>query len=446
MLPRIRMSLILMVLVILFSLFSLVFPHLILLFLGLAFLCLAGLLWQLLGIWSWYADFKKVSQLSQSSCRRQAFSSKHDDLRSLAKAINTLEDNGMMREQDRDDKILHVRTFLEHLSMGAFVVTRNKQIELQSQSLGNFFPSLDHKTFKTLADLRRSDLTVLVNRAFDQEQVLKKELVGLNDSDLILEVTVVPIPNPQCQYQRALVFLNDLTPLRLYEQQNMDFVANASHELRTPVTSIKGFTETLLEMPADEEQQVRKDFLGIIQKESARLEHIVNHMLSLSKLHQMKPQLESFDVVPFLKDLMQTLQPKIVAKGLDYHLNLPQKLIYETDAHMLSQIMVNLLTNAIRYTEEGGQISLSLIERDNCLEISVADTGIGIGSYQLERIFERFYRVNKGRSRQTGGTGLGLAIVKSFSEILGGRIQVSSQVGQGSTFTLILPITIGLGS
>uniref|UniRef100_UPI003F6907F6 two-component system histidine kinase PnpS n=1 Tax=Streptococcus pluranimalium TaxID=82348 RepID=UPI003F6907F6 len=402
------------------------------------------LVWEFYHIWQWYRLFHKISQVSEGSRRLFTFTEETDDLRRLAKRLKNLEKDLVLSDQDSQDKDLSFKAFLEHISMGIFVVSPTKRIELQSRSLGNFFPRLDPKSFKTLADLRRSDITVLVNRVFEEGQVIKKELVGLSDTDLILEVTVVPIRNHQGHFHDVMVFLYDLTPIRLYEQQNMDFVANASHELRTPVTSIKGFAETLIEMPSDEDEAVRQEFLSIIQKESNRLEHIVNHMLTLSKLNQNKPQLSSFDLVAFLKEVTQGLSPKMAEKGLDFQLELPDKLIYETDHYMLSQIIINLLTNAIRYTDQGGQVRISLLEKDKSLEISVADTGIGIGPYQLERIFERFYRINKGRSRQTGGTGLGLSIVKELSEALGGKISVSSQVGQGSTFTLSLPITIGM--
>ncbi len=414
------------------------------LWLILATLSLLVVMWYVIKMCSWYRLFDQVSQLTTASSTILKYSEDSDDLRRLAKRLKNLEKDLVLSDQDSQNKDLNFQAFLDYISMGLLVVSRTKRILLQSQSLGNFFPTLDSHTFKTLADLRRSDITVLVNRAFEKGEVIKKELVGLNDSDLILEVTVVPIKNHQGQFKDVLVLLYDLTPIRTYEQHNTDFVANASHELRTPVTSIKGFAETLMDMP-EEDADLRKDFLRIIQKESSRLEHIVNHMLTLSKIGQSKPQLSSFDLVTFLGDVTQGLRPKMAEKGLDFQLDLPEKLIYETDHYMLSQIIDNLLTNAIRYTDEGGRVTISLVEHPNHIAISIADTGIGIGPYQLERIFERFYRVNKGRSRQTGGTGLGLSIVKELSEALGGKISVTSQVGQGSTFTLSLPIIIGMG-
>lgn len=442
---RLKKSLLFLSLAILSILFSHVIGTYTLFLNVLAILCSVFLIWEFYHIWQWYTLFDKVSQVKTGSSRLFTFTEETDDLRRLAKRLKNLEKDFVMSDQDSQDKELSFKALLEHISMGIFVVSPTKRIELQSHSLRNFFPQLDSRSFKTLADLRRSDITVLVNRAFEEGQVIKKELVGLSDTDLILEVTAVPIKNHQGKFHDVLVFLYDLTPIRIYEQQNMDFVANASHELRTPVTSIKGFSETLMDMPTDENEALKQSFLSIIQKESNRLEHIVNHMLTLSKLNQSKPQLSSFDLVDFLQEVTQGLRPKMAEKGLDFQLSLPEKLLYETDQYMLSQIIINLLTNAIRYTEQGGQIIVSLIEKEKSLEISVADTGIGIGSYQLERIFERFYRVNKGRSRQTGGTGLGLSIVKELSEALGGKISVSSQVGQGSIFTLSLPITIGMG-
>lgn len=399
---------------------------------------------QLCKMWLWYRQFDDISQTTNKNSLFLSAVKQSDDLRRLSKRFKNLEEDLEMSDQDSQNKSLNFKAFLENISVGIFVVSKTKHLLLKSHSLKFYFPQLKNNHFKTLADLQRSDITVLVNRAFEDGVTVKKELFGINDHDLILEVTVVPIKDSKGDFEDVLVFLHDLTPIRAYEQQNMEFVANASHELRTPVTSIKGFAETLIDLP-EEDQALREEFLEIIHKESLRLEHIVNHMLTLSKLGQNKPQLYSFDLVSFIKEITQTLRSQMTNKKLEFQLELPSKLIYETDRYMLSQIIINLLTNAIRYTEEYGKIKVSLLEKENQIDIQVSDTGIGIDQYQLERIFERFYRVNKGRSRQTGGTGLGLSIVKELSEALGGNIRVSSRVGQGSQFTLSLPISIGLG-
>lgn len=193
-----------------------------------------------------------------------------------------------------------------------------------------------------------------------------------------------------------------------------------------------------------EEEALKGDFLEIIYKESLRLEHIVEHLLTLSKLQQMTLQLTEIELAVFVEELKQSLQPQLGKKDLQLNLQVPDDLMLVSDRQLLSQILLNLLSNAIRYTEEGGHISVEAKKVTDGLAVSVTDTGIGMSQLELSRIFERFYRVNKGRSRQNGGTGLGLAIVKELSQLLGGQVTVTSQLGKGSRFTLLLPEQISL--
>lgn len=155
-------------------------------------------------------------------------------------------------------------------------------------------------------------------------------------------------------------------------------------------------------------------------------------------------QLTEIELAVFVEELKQSLQPQLGKKDLQLNLQVPDDLMLVSDRQLLSQILLNLLSNAIRYTEEGGHISVEAKKVTDGLAVSVTDTGIGMSQLELSRIFERFYRVNKGRSRQNGGTGLGLAIVKELSQLLGGQVTVTSQLGKGSRFTLLLPEQISL--
>ncbi|EGE53031.1 two-component system histidine kinase PnpS [Streptococcus parauberis] len=334
----------------------------------------------------------------------------------------------------------NLQALLSHLTMGMFLVDRKKNIVIHSKSLPNYFP--DTKIdFKVLDDISRTDIKSLVKQTFLSTKTIKKELRGFHEGDLILEVTVVPILNDVQETEQVLVLLYDLTMIRNYEKLNMDFISNASHELRTPVTSIKGFAETIKSMPQDEEV-LKKEFLDIIYNESLRLEHIVEHMLTLSKVKKTQLQKTDIDLNEFLQYIGNSLKHQLQQKHLHLKYDLEANVIIESDKYLLSQIILNLLSNAIRYTEDGGDIMVITRETKDNITICVKDTGIGISQLEIERIFERFYRVNKGRSRQSGGTGLGLSIVKELSQILSGKISVSSQLGQGSIFTLTLPSSI----
>jgi two-component system phosphate regulon sensor histidine kinase PhoR len=236
--------------------------------------------------------------------------------------------------------------------------------------------------------------------------------------------------------------LHDVTETRRLEQIRSEFVANVSHELKTPVTSVKGFAETLLDGAMYDEATLR-EFLKIIYDESDRLHRLISDILDLSRIeqHRIPLKMEQLNVVDVVAETVQTMRKRIEKKQLE--LVLPQKrhVMMEADKDRLRQILLNLVTNAIAYTPDKGRIEISLIERENELDLIVSDTGIGISEKDLPRIFERFYRVDKARSRQSGGTGLGLAIVKHLVESYHGKIRVESEEGKGSTFIVTLPRT-----
>ncbi|HEL0614480.1 TPA: two-component sensor histidine kinase [Streptococcus equi subsp. zooepidemicus] len=363
-----------------------------------------------------------------------------DDLSAYAKQLTELKRDLLQKEARLKALSENMEAVTSHLTMGMLLVSNQRELVLTSKSLPAYFPEAK-PPFAVLEDLKRMDLIALVNQVFDQKQPLKKELTGLHDGDLILEVTLVPIFNQSHVVKEILVLLYDLTAIRHYERLNLEFIANASHELRTPVTSIKGFAETIKEMP-DDEIGLKEEFLDIIYNESLRLERIVEHLLTLSKANKTLLDLTEFQLEDFLIYTGQSMRPQLEHKQLELSYSLEEHLVVTSDQYLLSQIMLNLLSNAIQYTDNGGRIQLSSQRVAGGVAITVADTGIGISQIELDRIFERFYRVNKGRSRQSGGTGLGLAIVKELSQLLGGQITVTSQLGEGSQFTLFLPEVI----
>ncbi|HEK9098489.1 TPA: two-component sensor histidine kinase [Streptococcus equi subsp. zooepidemicus] len=363
-----------------------------------------------------------------------------DDLSAYAKQLTELKRDLLQKEARLKALSENMEAVTSHLTMGMLLVSNQRELVLTSKSLPAYFPEAK-PPFAVLEDLKRMDLIALVNQVFDQKQPLKKELTGLHDGDLILEVTLVPIFNQSHVVKEILVLLYDLTAIRHYERLNLEFIANASHELRTPVTSIKGFAETIKEMP-DDETGLKEEFLDIIYNESLRLERIVEHLLTLSKANRTLLDLTEFQLEDFLIYTGQSMRPQLEHKQLELSYSLEEHLVVTSDQYLLSQIMLNLLSNAIQYTDNGGRIQLSSQRVAGGVAITVSDTGIGISQIELDRIFERFYRVNKGRSRQSGGTGLGLAIVKELSQLLGGQITVTSQLGEGSQFTLFLPEAI----
>jgi two-component system, OmpR family, phosphate regulon sensor histidine kinase PhoR len=240
----------------------------------------------------------------------------------------------------------------------------------------------------------------------------------------------------------AVVVLNDVTRLKRLEAVRRDFVANVSHELKTPVTSIKGFAETLEDGALDDPEAAHR-FVRIIAGQADRLNSIIEDLLALSTLEQSGDspllQLEEADLCDVVAVALEVCGPKAEAKSIELREDCPGRLFARVSPPLLEQAVVNLIDNAVKYSAEGSTVVVTLEERVDEVVVSVTDEGQGVAREHLPRLFERFYRVDKARSRDLGGTGLGLAIVKHVAQIHGGRVSVDSVVGRGSTFRIHLP-------
>lgn len=252
-----------------------------------------------------------------------------------------------------------------------------------------------------------------------------------------------PIISEKSLPRGAVIVIHDVTELRRLEQMRTEFVANVSHELRTPLTSIKGFVETLLDGAADD-PSLRERFLKIIQAETLRLQRLIEDLLTLANIEARENRAEmSSGKVSFVQEAYKKIQPVILsfaqAKGIRVEVDLPEDLpSLPIGEDLLSQLLLNLLENAVKYTTEG-YVWLHADAGREFVHLEFGDTGCGIPEEILPRIFERFYRVDKARSREQGGTGLGLSIVKHMVEGIGGNISVVSQLGGGTVFTCNLP-------
>ena len=239
----------------------------------------------------------------------------------------------------------------------------------------------------------------------------------------------------------AMAMIEDITELRRLEQIRTDFTANVSHELKTPLTSIRGFVETLLDGAIDNPEMARK-FLNIIMMEANRLTRLVNDILSISKLEagDTDVSLGRLQLDKMATDVCEMLQIHARDKQVDLSINENDEPIYVWgNQDRLEQLVLNLVENAIKYNQPGGSVRVSVYGTATNAYFLVSDTGIGIAEEHLPRLFERFYRVDKGRSRSMGGTGLGLAIVKHIAVSMGGTVEVHSKLGEGSEFSVTLP-------
>jgi two-component system phosphate regulon sensor histidine kinase PhoR len=294
--------------------------------------------------------------------------------------------------------------------------------------------------------VRNSALYELLDRTFGNGSPVVEGDVVLRDqgAEVFLQVRASRLATPQAAGKTgAVLVLNNVTRLKKLENLRRDFAANVSHELRTPITTIKGFVETLLDGALDSREDAER-FLGIVRKDADRLEALLSDLLSLAGIERDEEAggvaLSRLALGPVLAEAVASRRPKAEAKQMTVTVECDGGLAAELNPGLLQQAIGNLVDNAIAYSPAGTMVRVRAVCTNRDLRIAVTDQGRGIPPEHLGRIFERFYRVDKARSREAGGTGLGLAIAKHIAQAHKGRIEVESTVGKGSTFTIVLPL------
>jgi two-component system phosphate regulon sensor histidine kinase PhoR len=290
--------------------------------------------------------------------------------------------------------------------------------------------------------VRNADLSRFISRALACPEPIEADVLLLGDRQRVMQAHGSALHDSEGQAIGAVIVLNDVTDFRRLEHIRRDFVANVSHELKTPITSIKGFVETLLDGAIKDPVDSQR-FLQIIAKQADRLHAIIEDLLSLSKIEQREDAddiaLEPGNVRGVLESAVHVCQAAAAEQDISIALDCDSQLRARINPVLLEQAIVNLLDNAIKYSDPGREVRLSAQASGDEVLIHVADRGCGIADDQVARIFERFYRVDRARSRKLGGTGLGLAIVKHIVQTHRGRVTVESTLGVGSTFTIHLP-------
>ena len=288
--------------------------------------------------------------------------------------------------------------------------------------------------------VRNPELLRFVERVIAARKPLEGDLVLRNADERVIQIRGTMLNDSQGRGFGAVLVLNDVSRLRQLENMRRDFAANVSHELKTPITSIKGFIETILDGATPEDAD---RFLRIVARQADRLDAIIDDLLSLSRIEKEAEAADIAMVPTRLKELLQgaanDCQVRAEERRITFQIDCPDDVIARANALLLQQAVRNLVENAVKYSEAGGVVRLTGRQTAEEIRIDVADDGCGIAPEHHARLFERFYRVDKARSRKLGGTGLGLAIVKHIVLAHRGRVTVASAPGKGSTFTIHLP-------
>jgi two-component system, OmpR family, phosphate regulon sensor histidine kinase PhoR len=362
----------------------------------------------------------------------------------LSLAISSISQEMQKISTEQEMEKERLNTLIESMGSGLLMFGRGGTLNLVNGVFRKTFGfKNDEKLIgKTVNSLELpKELESLIEDVYMTEQSRETQLnLQVNGVASSVNVYGAPVIGNYGNWLGIVVVIHDITELVRLEKIRKDFVANVSHELRTPVTSIKGFAETLLD-GAMNDQTVMKEFLEIIQKESNRLKLLIDELLVLSDVEREGFTLQYSEVGlrKMIYEAIQVVSGRIEEKDMVVSFDMPNEIVIDGDEGRLIQVMVNLLSNAIIYSMKDTTITIEVREVEEDVLIVVKDEGIGIKEAELERLFERFYRVDRARSRDSGGTGLGLAIVKHLIEVHGGTIQVESEPNVGTSFSLRIP-------
>ncbi|WP_144510945.1 two-component system histidine kinase PnpS [Bacillus sp. FJAT-22090] len=383
-------------------------------------------------------------ELARGNYRIRAFEDDYSGMSKLSNSINilarNLQDISIMRETEKE----RLKTLIENMGSALVMIDRNGLVSIVNRSfldhLQISFEAVDGKLFRQIGLPEKIEAFIdklFLTEASNREQIKIKQ----NLHTYYMDAYGAPVIGEHGRWLGIVVVMHDITELVKLEQVRKDFVANVSHELKTPVTSIKGFSETLL-YGAYKNEETLLSFLEIIHKESNRLQTLINDLLDLSKVEQVgyEMNIRKVHLNDILNRSVEMTTHLLEEKEMELALTIDSSVEVLGDANRLMQIMMNLLTNAITYSSDHTTVHISVFKDEKYGIFQIQDEGIGISKKEVTRIFERFYRVDRARSRNSGGTGLGLAIVKHLVEAHHGRIEVKSEVGRGTCFIVYIPL------
>ncbi len=374
-------------------------------------------------------------RISQGDLHERVKVHSDDEIGDLAGTFNSMADRLENSFKDTTQKQTELEAVMKSMDSGVIAVDRDFRVMLINPYAKKIFginrDIIGEKLLNNIRDFELED--IIKNKEYQRELTIfwpvKRDL-RIKTADIIYGG----------EHMGTVAVIHDITDIKKLENMRSQFVANVSHELKTPLTSIKGFAETLRYV---EDADTREKFLNIINDEAERLSRLISDILTLSQIEQTRKIRDDLvDVESTVSQVVMLVKNAAEKKGIKLTVRGDKIEGLHGDADLLKQMLINLVDNAVKYSGEGTEVVISTSMQDNSGVISVTDNGIGIPKEHLERLFERFYRVDAARSREQGGTGLGLAIVKHIVLRFKGSIEVDSEPGRGSTFTVKLPLKI----
>jgi len=391
-------------------------------------------------------------QITNMNYRARVAIPNKDEIGQLGQAINKMSESLQYQMNQIQEDESRLKSVLDNMTSGVVMVDRDGKLVLLNRSAEEFlgFSSAELLGQRYTLAKTQQELTRMIAECFQRREPLRGEVVFHYPEERTLDIHAVPMTIAEDEYAGILIVMHDITAIRRLERMRSEFVANVSHELKTPIAAVKGFAETLLGGAASD-PATTKSFLQIIYDESERLNRLIGDILDLSKIESKRVPLHysPVEMKTFVERIFHMMAPEAGKKGIALESVVDQDVYIEADEDRLQQILVNLLSNGITYSHDGGRVRVlvePIVEPSDRpdeyerVRITVQDNGVGIPKKDLPRIFERFYRVDKARSRVSGGTGLGLSIVKHLVELHKGTIRVESQLGIGTRFVIELPV------
>jgi two-component system phosphate regulon sensor histidine kinase PhoR len=388
---------------------------------------------------------KKIINVSKSfsagNFNRKIYHNSNDEIGELADTLNKMAQNIEEKIKDINIQSQQLKAVFDSMIEGVIVVDKTKRIISVNKAIENIFSiakdNVQGRVF--LEVIHNNDIGEILDLTLEEGRGVSREIILLYPIQRVFEVNASPIFENN-SVSGCLIVIHDITGIRRLETIRKDFVANVSHELKTPLTSIKGFVETLLSGALEDKENNRK-FLEIIQAHADRLDRLVNDLLSLSHLESKEMAIDKseFNFNDEVNKVIAGFKAQIKNKQIELINQLPDGMLINADRNRVEQVLVNLIDNAIKFNKEKGNIKIYGEYLNESLKVTIEDSGIGIPEKDVPRIFERFYRADKARSRELGGTGLGLSIVKHIIDLHRGSIRVESIEGLGSKFIFTLP-------